>query len=444
MIGVLRLPDLLFVGAEVAGRRCDVHVRGGRVEALGGRLAVPPGAEVVAAGGGALLPALHDHHIHLLATAAAADSVPCGPPHVTDLVGLRRALAAAPGRRGVRGTGYHESVAGPLDRALLDALVPHRPARVQHRTGALWTLNTPALLALGVTEGDGRLWRTDPRLRPDGGQWPDLARLGRELAELGVLGVSDATPDLDPAVADRIAAAGLPQDVLLLGAPTGWRGSPGVRSGPRKVLLGDEVDLDWSALVATLQAAHAAGRAAAVHTVTRASFVAVLAAFEAAGVLPGDRLEHAAVVPAELLPRVAELGLTVVTQPALAAAHGDDYLRDVDPEDRGDLWPYASLLAAGAAVAPSSDAPFGPLDPWAVLRAARDRLTPAGRVLRAEERVPVATALAGMLAPLAAPGDRARRVRPGAPADLVLLHVPLERALAEPDRALVRLTVAAR
>jgi hypothetical protein len=49
-----------------------------------------------------------------------------------------------------------------------------------------------------------------------------------------------------------------------------------------------------------------------------------------------------------------------------------------------------------------------------------------------------------MLAPLAAPGDRARRICPGAPADLVLLHVPLERALAEPDRALVRLTVAAR
>ena len=44
--------------------------------------------------------------------------------------------AAAPRRRaGCAAIGYHESVAGPLDRDRLDALVPGRPVRVQHRSG---------------------------------------------------------------------------------------------------------------------------------------------------------------------------------------------------------------------------------------------------------------------------------------------------------------------
>ena len=33
----------------------------------------------------------------------------------------------------LRGTGYHESVAGELDRHALDRWVPARPVRVQHR-----------------------------------------------------------------------------------------------------------------------------------------------------------------------------------------------------------------------------------------------------------------------------------------------------------------------
>src|SRR5689334_18797989 len=88
--------------AEVDGRVVDVRIDGDRIVAVtaaaegpGGGAAIPPGADVVEAGGGALLPGLHDHHIHLLALAAAERSVRVGPGDVGGVEGFRRALAGA-------------------------------------------------------------------------------------------------------------------------------------------------------------------------------------------------------------------------------------------------------------------------------------------------------------------------------------------------------------
>src|SRR5207244_11249825 len=111
------------------------------------------GLDVLDARGGALLPGLHDHHIHLLALAAAAQSVRVGPGDVGEAEGFARALAAAdaalPPGRWIRAVGYHESVAGPIDRTRLDAIVPGRPGRVQHRGGAMWGLNCEAVAGVG-------------------------------------------------------------------------------------------------------------------------------------------------------------------------------------------------------------------------------------------------------------------------------------------------------
>ncbi|WP_229758442.1 hypothetical protein [Peterkaempfera bronchialis] len=79
--------------------------------------------------------------------------------------GTGRASAVAPGTW-VRGVGYHESVAGPLDRDRLDALVAHRPVRVQHRSGALWILNSAGAALLGLDDPDRvavARWRTTRR-----------------------------------------------------------------------------------------------------------------------------------------------------------------------------------------------------------------------------------------------------------------------------------------
>jgi predicted amidohydrolase YtcJ len=406
----------LLVDVEVEGRAVDVRVVGGHVTEVGPGL-VPRDDEVVHGGGGALLPGLHDHHLHVLALAAARASIGCRD-------GLA-ALADVPGTGWVRGVG----LAGSVDRHALDAVVADRPVRVQHRGGALWMLNSEALrLVAHVLDGSddverdehgaptGRLWRYDDRLRPAVPDVDlDLPSLGRELASFGLTSVTDATPDLETFEGVDL----LPQRVTFL--------------GPRKLLLRDHDLPPYDDLCGSIAARHAQGLPVAVHCVTRESLVLVLAALDEVGRLPGDRIEHAAVVPPEVVERLR--GLRVVTQPAFLTDRGDDYRRDVHADDLPHLYPFASLVAAGVDVVASSDAPFGPLDPWQVMAAARDRTTAAGVVLGAGERVAVSTSLAGYLT---GPAGERRHVEPGSVADLCLLTTGLDTALAEPARGLVR------
>src|SRR3546814_466699 len=81
---------VLIRNAEVwgAGFR-DVRIQGNRIAATG-TLTPRPHETVVDAHGGALLPGLHDHHIHLAALAANKASIACGPPDVTDRSEERR------------------------------------------------------------------------------------------------------------------------------------------------------------------------------------------------------------------------------------------------------------------------------------------------------------------------------------------------------------------
>jgi predicted amidohydrolase YtcJ len=414
-----------------------------------------------------VLPGLCDHHLHLHAMAAWDASVRCGPPEVTGPGGLAAALATAvPDARGwIRGVGYAESVAGDLDAAALDRLRADRPVRVQHRSGALWMLNTAALAAIGSAGRDaaghpgertgdgrpnGRLWRADAWLRsrlPGSGP-PCLAAVGAALLRHGITAVTDATPDLDAAAIAAITGAmgrgALPQRVQLLGAPPGAvlpgdRGLPGPAAGPCKIVLADSSLPNYDELAGRIRAVHATGRPVAVHCVTREALVLLLAALGDAGPLPGDRIEHAALAPPELVPEMSRLGVRVVTQPGFLAHRGDDFLRDVPAGERGDLYRCAAFLRAGIPVALSSDAPYGPLDPWAVIAAATGRRTAAGQVAGPGERITFGQALGAYLAPLGDPGGTPRRVRPGITADLAILHAPLAQVpgLAQPVRAVL-------
>jgi predicted amidohydrolase YtcJ len=437
-------PSLLIRRADVDGRAVDVLCAGGVVTHVGGDVSV--GADVVVdADGGALLPGLHDHHVHLLAMAAARTSVALGPPSVTSPAAFDAALRSVGGDGWVRGVGYHEAVAGPLDRARLDALVAHRPVRVQHRSGQLWVLNSAALAAVEVDVPDGRLYRMDDvlRARVDAPP-PDIVAAAAELARHGITGVTDLTPSTEAADLRLLAHAairpGFPLDVVVTGAPSLASLDVGLPRGPSKVVLDDARLPPLDDLVAMFRVARSAGRTIAVHAVTRAELVLALAAWDEVGVAPGDRVEHAAVVPVELVGALAERGLTVVTQPSFVAARGDEYLAEVDPDDQPHLWRCGSLLAAGVPVGASSDAPFGDPDPWRAVAAATDRTTPSGRVLGAAERIPALRALDLYLTGPSDPGGAPRRVGVGAPADLCLLASPLAEVLRAPADAVVRAT----
>ncbi|WP_236791060.1 amidohydrolase family protein [Amycolatopsis sp. GM8] len=447
------MTGLLIRDAELEGeRRADVRIGDGTITEIAPALDRRPGEPVLDAGGGALLPGLCDHHLHLYAIAARARSVLCGPPRVRTAEGLRAALAAAVADEHgwIRGIGYHESVAGPLDAGILDRLHPARPVRIQHRSGALWMVNGAGATALGLAAGDhpgierdehgvptGRLWRADDWLRAHlPAAWPpDLTATGTRLARLGITAVTDATPDLDPAAVAALTGDALPQRVLLLGAPLGHPAA-----GPYKIVLADSDLPEYDALTAKIRAAHGENRAVAVHCVTREALALLLAALDETGTRAGDRIEHAALVPAELLSRIAELGLRIVTQPGFLADRGDDYLRDIPAAEHPDLYRLRSLVAAGIRCTASSDAPYGPLDPWAVMHAAAHRETPAGRTVGAAERIDVGRALAGYLSDPTDPGGPPRRVALGTIADLVLLRAPLATAVRKPSAELVRAT----
>lgn len=460
MRGVAREP-LLIRRAEIDGAICDVRIADGRVAGIG-ELTAASHDHVLEAAGGALLPGLHDHHIHLLALAAARRSVRLGPPDVRDERDLAAALAAASARlapgRWLRGVGYHESVAGPLDRWALDKLVGDRPARVQDRSGALWTLSSAAAAAVGLEaapldgierssagEPTGRVWRLDEWLRARLPSEPlDLAAVSRALAARGVTAVTDATPTNDSTSLRLLAAADLSQRIVVTGAAElSPDAAPELERGPVKLLPPDHAPPDLDQLVAGVRAARAAGRAVAIHCVTAASAAVAVAAIRAVGPVPGDRLEHGAVLPLDLARRIAELGITVVTNPGFVAERGDRYALEVDTADQPDLWRCRSLLDVGVAVGAGTDAPFGAPDPWAAMAAAVDRRTADGQLLGPHEALDPGRALELFLAPLDRPGAQPRAVHVGAPADLCLLGTPLTEALADLRAVEVAVTIIA-
>ncbi|CAN5745049.1 amidohydrolase family protein [soil metagenome] len=418
---------LITQATLLTGRVADVRVAE-TIQAVAERLTPIPGEDVVDARRALLIPGLHDHHVHLRAAAAAAGSVQVGPPQVRDRAGLIRALADATvdGDGWIRAVGYHDSVAGPLDRAALDAIAPAVPVRVQHRSGVLWTLNSLGLNLVGLREHpDGRLrsadtgW-ADTLTRRDAG----VPVLGDRLAAFGITGITDATPDLSATDAYKLTER-LPHYVHRL--------SPG-----KRILHDDRLDLDE--LTGWVRVTHTGGSPVALHCVTVAQLVVAMAALREAGTHPGDRLEHAAMVPDDCLPDLATLGATVVTQPNFVAERGDEYLAEIPADDIAQLWRVRSLLDAGIRVALSTDMPFGAADPWAAMRAAVHRETTSGTVLGPAECVSPRTALAMFLGTAVDPA-RPRTVAPGQPGDLCLLAAPLEVVLAELDADAVVTTI---
>ena len=426
----------------LSGESVDIRVAE-QITDIAAVLDVQPDEEVYDAAGGLVLPGLHDHHVHVRAAASALSSIKVGPPQVRNRADLLAALSAAqPDNGWIRAVGYHDSVAGPLTRDLLDDLIPAVPLRVQHRSGALWALNSAALAEVGLAaHPDGRLFRTDGSA-PWTDRPPALGALSAALLSYGVTGVTDATPGHTREDIENLAAAHLSGEFVprlhCLASPD-LEAIPGVTLGPTKRIL-DDTTLDLDELQDWIAHCHEAGHAVAVHCVTASQLLVTMAALRGAGVHPGDRIEHAAVVPHDCLGDLADLGVTVVTQPNFVAERGDEYLAEVPTDELDQLWRVRSLRDAGVRLALSTDVPFGVGDPWAAMRAAVDRFTPSGVVLGSEERISAHDALAGFLG---APDDPAvpRPVAVGEPGDLCLLGASVEVVLAELDSTLVAATV---
>jgi len=453
-----------------------VAVRDGRILALGTRAEVRhdagDGAHRIDCHGATVLPGLIDPHLHLFALAARRAHLDCsGLSDVDELLASVRARARElPAGAWVRGEGLDEVTLGRLPSAAeLDAASPHAPVRLRHRSRHASVLSGRALALLGPCAGverrDGRatglvhgeeravsraVGPLPARVFGDG-----LAESATELAGFGLTAVADATPrswrDLAP-LRDAVHAGRMPLRVFAM-RPAGGRSWPAaarIRPGPVKIMVeeGPRGLRPTPAALARRIALGAASGPVAVHCVGASTLVAALAAFaalpRALRVRGPHRLEHVAECPPPLVPRIAALGLTVVTNPAFVRLRGDVFRMETRRAAWGWLYRARSLLEAGVRLAAGSDAPVGPPSPWIGLAAARTRRTASGTVLGPRERLAGPTALAlftcGAADALGAP--TLGRLRPGGPADLVVVEPdPLRAPPDEVAAARVRLTM---
>ena len=447
---------LLLRNVERDGEQTNLRVENGCIALIGNVEA--RGAHEIDARGGALLPGLIDHHIHLYATAARRASLDAS--HLATRDELVIALRGASEKRGqgqwIRAIGFDDTRLGLLSRADLDA-VPN-PVRLQDRTGALWVLNSAALdLVLQhstptCVERDangvptGRIWRGDAWLRTRiQSTPPSLADLSNALAAWGVTGVTDASVTNDPEQAALFTHAKetgeLKQKLCLMSGDYIPR-SERYEIGPLKILP-DERDLpEVEHIAARMRRARELKRNIAVHCVTAAELAIALAAFEQIGAQASDRLEHGGIIPEAMFEDIKALRLTVVTQPNFIRDRGDRYAQTIAAEELPDLYRLASLKRAGVKLAAGSDAPYGDPNPWSAIAAGTTRQTKSGQILGEKEKLSARDALSLYLGAFHAPAGPVRKIEIGAPADLCILKTPLQDALNAPDKVEVAATIA--
>jgi predicted amidohydrolase YtcJ len=136
--------------AEAIGLRAGrVVSAGSRAEVLGGAAA---GAKVVDMGSAAILPGLHDFHLHLVGMARARVEVVLDD--AADFETVLRAMRAAAARLGpdawLRGRGWREAALPAAELLRLDAAIGHRPALVYGHDGHSAWASSAALQRAGV------------------------------------------------------------------------------------------------------------------------------------------------------------------------------------------------------------------------------------------------------------------------------------------------------
>src|SRR5699024_1453117 len=134
--------------------------------------------------------------------------------------------------------------------------------------------------------------------------------------------------------------------------------------------------------------------------------------------------------------RMARLGVRASVQPGHTVADRD-LVELLWSEQAPRAYRFADLHRAGVPLDLGSDAPVSPLDPWQTISAAVHRTDGDRPPWHPEQRIDLVTALRASWGPVS-------EVRPGGPADLVLLDRHPDSLLAEDrSRPQVQATVCA-
>jgi len=171
-----------------------------------------------------------------------------------------------------------------------------------------------------------------------------------------------ATPLHDPAAGRKVGGYKLFADGTLGSCTAAMREPFADRPGERGLAT-----LPEGELFARMRAAHEAGLQVCVHAIGDAAVERCVALYERllAERPRADhrhRIEHASVVPDELIPRLARLGLCVSTQPLFVHSEKTWLHRRLGAERARQVYPLRALVEAGVLVAGASDAPVESTD----------------------------------------------------------------------------------
>ena len=447
-----------------------------------------PGARRVDLEGRALLPAFLDPHSHLLACAYARLQVPLGEcagwGEIADRLSRHVQERGVQPGEWVKGTGYDQNAlaegAAP-DRFCLDRACPNNPVVIQHASGHAGVFNTLALERLGALNRDCGLERDGQgELTGRGEENPFLDLLGRipmegledvlrafqgaqeEYASHGIATAQEGLlqPVMAPVYQEILRRGLLYLDVNAYVPPAdydrlrgqfaqGVSASPGIfRAAGMKIFLdgspqggtawvrepyagggcGTSTMTDGQVLSAFRQAldrdaqllAHCNGDRAAEQYLT----LLAQAEREAGKKLCRPVMIHAQLLGLDQLERVKTLGVI----PSFFVAHvyhwGEIHVKNFGLDRAGRISPAGSALAWGIPFTFHQDSPVIPPDMLETLWCACVRRTKTGRVLGAEERIPVEAALRAVTQTAALQYGLERELgtlRPGKRADFVLL-----------------------
>ncbi len=170
------------------------------------------------------------------------------------------------------------------------------------------------------------------------------------------------------------------------GSRTAWLREPYVDRDTTGVAY-----LDADAIAAHVRACTEAGVQAGFHAIGDAALDAVAEGFArvaadlgaAAVATRGHRVEHAELLDAGQIARLAEFGVIASVQPGFDAAWGgaeNMYATRLGAERAAAANPFAAMAAAGISLAIGSDAPVTRLDPWQAVRAAAHHRSPGHQI----------------------------------------------------------------
>ena len=238
-------------------------------------------------------------------------------------------------------------------------------------------------LGLAATRGVALLHECGGPLLTSAGDFADVLELGRRPDLPGTVGywaeaVTD--PDQARALVALHGAAGLGGDLNV-------DGSIGSHTAHLRSPYADDAQCTGTSYRSTSEvrdhvaACALAGVQSGFHVIGDAGMDTVLEGYEAAAALVGldtvratrPRLEHAEMVDARGVRRMARLGMVASVQPAFDALWGGPdgmYAERLGRERVPGTNPFAAMRAQGVRLALGSDSPVTPFDPWAAVRAA--------------------------------------------------------------------------